>query len=477
MNFSVTILGSSSASPTVSRFPSSQMVQLHGHHYLVDCGEGAQLQLRRFGLPLYTISGIFISHLHGDHWFGLFGLLSSLDLMGRTKPLPIFAPCGMRDIIATHLVHIGFELKFTPQVHELEGEQERCLVNAPSFTVSAFPLSHRVPTYGFLFREKEPRLNIRKESIALYGLTPHDIVAIKGGADFVQPNGDTIPNAQLAYRPHAPRAYAYCSDTMPHPTVVRAVRSVDLLYHEATYDEQLSAVALQRGHSTALQAAQTARDAQVGMLIIGHFSARYHHLDMLLREAQQTFPNTILADEGATIAVGSTPQIPASAGLTFRNATADDLPRMVEIYNSTIAARTATADLQPVSVAERMSWFRAHNPQQHPLLVIELPNKIVAGWVSLQPYHHRAAYESTQEVSLYIDQSCRKKGIGQLALRHIMQLAKSVGTKDVVALIFEHNEPSMKLFFRYGFVQWGRLPNVATLDGLERTLCILGKRT
>jgi phosphinothricin acetyltransferase len=259
--------------------------------------------------------------------------------------------------------------------------------------------------------------------------------------------------------------------------VVQAVRNVDLLYHEATYDTQLSTAALQRGHSTALQAAQAAKDANVGMLIIGHFSARYHHLDVLLREAQQTFPNTILADEGATMAVGNTPQTPASAGLTFRNATADDLPRMVEIYNSTIASRTATADLQPVSVAERLSWFHEHNPHQHPLLAIELPNKTLAGWVSLQPYHHRAAYESTQEVSLYIDQSCRKKGIGQLALQHIMPLAKSVGARDVVALIFEHNEPSMKLFFRHGFVQWGRLPNVATLDGVERTLCILGKRT
>jgi phosphinothricin acetyltransferase len=175
--------------------------------------------------------------------------------------------------------------------------------------------------------------------------------------------------------------------------------------------------------------------------------------------------------------VGSTPQTPASIGLTFRNATLDDLPRMVEIYNSTVTSRTATADLQPVSVAERLSWFHAHNPHQHPLQVLELQDKTVAGWVSLQPYHHRAAYEFTQELSIYIDHDHRKKGLGSLALQHIMQLAKSVGVRDVVALIFEHNEPSMKLFFRHGFVQWGRLPNVATLDGVERTLCILGKRS
>ncbi len=303
MTFSVTILGCSSALPTANRFPSAQLVSVRNHHFLVDCGEGAQMQLRRYGIGFSRINHILISHLHGDHLFGLFGLLSTMSMLGRKTPLHIFAPAGLQQILDEHFAHFGDGMTYAPVVHELNAERQEVVVESHSLTITAFPLYHRVPTCGFLFREKTPPLNIRKELIEKYGLSLRDIVAIKNGADHALPDGRLVPNAELTYQPFAPRSYAYCSDTMYHEAVAQAVRGVDLLYHEATFAQAMHDFAVERGHSTALQAAQIARMAEVKQLILGHFSSRYKSTEVLLHEAQSVFADTQLAEEGKVFEV------------------------------------------------------------------------------------------------------------------------------------------------------------------------------
>jgi len=298
MTFSVTILGCSSALPTVNRFPSAQLVNVRDHHYLVDCGEGAQMQLRRYGIGFTRINHVLISHLHGDHLFGMFGLLSTMSMLGRKAPLHIFAPAGLQPILSEHLVHFGDGMTYAPVVHALNTERSEVVVDTRALTITSFPLYHRVPACGFLFQEKPPQRNIRKELIAQYELSLREIVAIKNGADYTPPNGKAVPNAELTYLPYAPRSYAYCSDTMFDERVAQAVQGVDLLYHEATYADAMRSFAVERGHSTALQAAQIAKMANAKQLALGHFSSRYKNVEELLHEAQSVFANTQAAEEG-----------------------------------------------------------------------------------------------------------------------------------------------------------------------------------
>ncbi len=296
----LTILGSSSALPTSERYPSAHVLNVHERLFLIDCGEGTQMQLRKCRLKFGKINHIFISHLHGDHVFGLYGLLSTFNLMGRVSPLHLYAPENYRMMMLSHLrdfdINLNFEIIFTP----LRGNDPVIILDEKHVTVTSFPLKHRIDAFGFIFREKQPDRNIRKEAITEYGIPVLRIRAIKKGEDFVTGDGKIIPNEQLTIPPLKPLSYAYCSDTMYFSRLAAFVKDVDVLYHESTFDQTLTELALTTGHSTTLDAAKVARDANVKTLIIGHFSARYKNISFLVEEARSIFPATIPAIDGAT---------------------------------------------------------------------------------------------------------------------------------------------------------------------------------
>lgn len=303
MVFELTILGSSSALPTKKRYPSAHVLNAHERFFLIDCGEGTQMQLRRYGIKYGRIHHIFISHLHGDHVFGLYGLLSSMNLSGRESPLSLYAPEGFDQILFSHLsdfdIHLNFEVNFVP----LHGNDPIHIYDNKYITVVSFPLKHRVPTYGFLFREKQKERNILKEAVREYKIPVSEIHRIKKGYDFIGPGGKIIPNSEITVDPPAPRSFAYCSDTMYFKRLPGFVSGVDLLYHEATFASDNKSLAAKTGHSTSEQAARVALDAGAGRLVIGHFSARYKDVSDLLKEAQVIFPDTIAAADGAVIQV------------------------------------------------------------------------------------------------------------------------------------------------------------------------------
>jgi len=301
--FELTILGSSSALPTSQRYPSAHVLNAHERFFLIDCGEGTQIQLRKYNIKYGRIHHIFITHLHGDHVFGLYGMLSSMNLSGRESPLSIYAPAGFQNILISHLsdfdIHLNYEIDFVP----LMGKDPSGIYEDKNISVVSFPLKHRVPTFGFLFREKERERNIIKEAISKYSIPVSEIHKIKKGSDFQTPDGKHIPNGEITIDPPEPRSFAYCSDTMYFKRLSSFVRNVDLLYHEATFASDNKELAKKTGHSTAEQAAITARDAGAGKLIIGHFSARYKDVSCLLEEARKIFPDTVAAEEGSVITV------------------------------------------------------------------------------------------------------------------------------------------------------------------------------
>jgi ribonuclease Z len=305
MNFSVTILGSGSALPAANRFPSAQLVSIHRRHYLVDCGEGTQMQLFKYGLPMLKIHHLFISHLHADHVLGIFGLISTMSMLGREAPLHIYAPPGMQQIVDSHLRYFGEGVTYPIAVRDLRCDRKDVILEEERFSVASFPLRHRTPTCGFLFREKTPPRNIHKEAIEKYCLPTAAIVDIKNGGDLTLPGGEQVPNEKLTYPPYSPRTYAYCSDTIACGEVAREVRGANLLYHEATFADSMRDFAAARGHSTALQAAQIAREANAKMLAIGHFSSRYRSVEALVAEAQSVFKNTVAAEDGKVFLVES----------------------------------------------------------------------------------------------------------------------------------------------------------------------------
>lgn len=303
MVFEVSILGTSSALPTSTRYPSAHVLNVHERFFLIDCGEGTQMRLREMRIRMGKIHDIFISHTHGDHVFGLYGLLSTLNLTGRKFPLNIYAPDGFGNILLSHLsdfdIHLQFDIRFIP----LRGKDPSLIYENNFLTVTAFPLKHRVPTFGFLFREKLLPRNIKKESIAKYIIPLTAIHSIKAGNDFCSYEGDIIPNSELTTDPPAPRSYAYCSDTAWFSRLPSFVKGVDTLYHEATFGADKKDLAHQTGHSTSLEAASVAVEAGAGKLILGHFSARYKSVDQLVEEARQLFPETIAAVDGETYTV------------------------------------------------------------------------------------------------------------------------------------------------------------------------------
>jgi len=301
----LTILGSSSALPTSERFPSAHVLNTHERLFLIDCGEGTQMQLRKNKVKFSKINHIFISHLHGDHVFGLYGLLSTFNLMGRQNPVHLYAPENYHQILLSHLndfdINLGFDLDFIP----LSGNNAVRILDDKYLTVTSFPLEHRVPAFGFLFREKASDRNIIKESIAKYQIPLPRIPAIKKGEDFITIDGVLIKNEDITLPPPEPLSYAYCSDTKYSRRVAAFVKGVSLLYHEATFDKTMSDLAGITGHSTTLDAAKTASDADAGTLLIGHFSARYKDIMPLVEEARSLFPDTFPAIDGQTYDVAN----------------------------------------------------------------------------------------------------------------------------------------------------------------------------
>ena len=300
MGFSVTILGNSSAKPTPHAHPSSQVVNLNEQYYLVDAGEGVQQQLIRRGINPLRLRAVFISHLHGDHCFGLFPLIATLGLEGKRTPLDIYAPAPMGEILEYHRRYFWDDLPYEVKWHEVRTTEHAIIMQNNTLEVWSIPLRHRVPTAGYLFKEKQPGRNVDKFKIEKYGLSIAQIVAAKRGEDITLESGEVIANSTLTYKPYDARSYAYLSDTNYSAKAAERVHGVDLLYHETTYSTSEAMFAKGRGHSTTIEAAKVAAKAEAKRLIIGHFSSRYKSHETLVEECRTIFPNSDIAAEGMT---------------------------------------------------------------------------------------------------------------------------------------------------------------------------------
>jgi ribonuclease Z len=301
--FELLILGSSAATPTSERNPSSQLLNIAERYFLIDCGESTQIQLRKFKAKFQSIDHIFISHMHGDHFFGLPGLLSSMHLLGRKQKLRIYCPKELKDIIDlinkvsdTHLSY-SIEWIFT------RGEGMNLLFEDSKVQVYSFPLRHRILCTGFLFKEKPLPKNIDKEKLEEYKVSVADILRLKAGKDVHDENGNLVKNSELTIEPPSPRSYAYCSDTIFNEEIVEYIKNVDLLYHESTFLEDNVERAKKTFHSTARQAAEIARLADAGKLLLGHFSVRYGELEHFVNEAMEVFNNCDICQDGKKISI------------------------------------------------------------------------------------------------------------------------------------------------------------------------------
>lgn len=295
--FRVHILGCGSALPTLRHFPSSQIVEVREKLFMVDCGEGAQMQLRRCHVRFTKVGHVFISHMHGDHCFGLIGMISTFGLLGRTATLHIHANELLGDMIMRQMDLFCHDLGYEVEFHPIDATRREVIYEDRSLTVETIPLVHRLPTCGFLFREKPLLPHIRREKIDFYGIPISQIQNIKNGADWIMEDGTVIPNSQLVTPADEPRSYAYCSDTRYMPELHLQLKGVTTLYHESTYGEDNLQMAQKYNHSTARQAAVVARDAEVSQLILGHYSSRYEDENILLEEAREVFENVRLANE------------------------------------------------------------------------------------------------------------------------------------------------------------------------------------
>lgn len=301
--FEVLILGSSSALPAFGRHPASQLINILENYLLIDCGEGTQSRLVQYGQKLHKIQHIFISHLHGDHYFGLPGLLTSFNLLGRKEPLSLYCPPGLEDLICD-IVRLGQgEMRYSITWHTLNHTGNKRILDTPGFEVYAFSLKHRIPTFGFLMAEKTRLRNMKTDMLADLKPYPELIRSIKKGENVTSPSGQVFLAVDYSHEPHTPRQYAYVSDTLYSEDIIPFLRGIDLLYHESTYMEDLVEKASENFHSTARQAAQIAGKAGVKKLLLGHFSSRYKALDQLLKEAVSIFPNSSLALEGENFSV------------------------------------------------------------------------------------------------------------------------------------------------------------------------------
>jgi len=302
MRFELTILGCNSAIPANDRHPTSQVLNVQDHLYLIDCGEGTQIQMNKYHIKRGKINQIFISHLHGDHVLGLVGLLNSYALGGRTDQMDLFGPKDLEEFIMTQMRLMGGHSTYPMVFHVVDTEVSQLVYENKMLTVHSIPLQHRIPTTGYVFKEKMHPLPMNADKIAEYNIHYSHIAAIKQGADYDH-NGVLIPNSELTLPPLPQRAYAYCSDTAYSEAIIPIIKGVDMLYHETTFLHENLENALRTGHTTALQAAQIAQKAQVGQLITGHYSSRYTDLEVVKLEAQSLFKNTILGEEGEVYSV------------------------------------------------------------------------------------------------------------------------------------------------------------------------------
>ena len=301
--FELHILGCGSALPTTRHFATSQVVNLRDKLFMIDCGEGAQMQLRKSRLKFSRLNHIFISHLHGDHCFGLMGLISTFGLLGRTAELHIHSPKGLEELLTPMLNFFCHTLAYKVIFHEFDTRQTSVVYEDRSMTVTTIPLQHRIPCCGFLFAEKARPNHIIRDMVDFYKVPVYELNRIKNGSDYVTPEGEVIANTRLTRPSDPPRKYAYGSDTIFRPEIVKQLSGVDLLFHEATFAESELARAKETYHTTAAQAARIALEAGVRQLVIGHFSARYEDESILLKEASAVFPNTILAKENLCISL------------------------------------------------------------------------------------------------------------------------------------------------------------------------------
>ncbi len=302
--FDLHILGCGSALPTLRHCPASQVLNIHEKLIMIDCGEGAQLQLRRCRLSFSRINHIFISHLHGDHCFGLPGLISTFGMLGRTAPLFIHAPHELETLMRPLLDFYCRGAEFRVEFQGFDTHRPSVILDDRTMEITTLPLRHRLPCCGFIIREKAPLPHIRRDMIDYHGIPNYMIATIKQGADWTKEDGTIVPNSHLVRPARPPRSYAYLSDTAFCPENAAHIQNIDLLYHEATFEEAESKRAIETMHSTARQAAEMARMARAKRLLIGHFSARYDDERQLLAEARDIFPNTESANEGLCLHVG-----------------------------------------------------------------------------------------------------------------------------------------------------------------------------
>ena len=303
MTFKLTILGSASALPTVQRFSSAQLLNVNERFFLIDCGEGTQIQLRKYKAKFLRINHIFISHLHGDHFFGLFGLLSTFNLLGRKVDLHIYGHKYLQEIINRNIDLFGEKLSYKIIFHDLDCNKESVIYEDKSVIIKSFKLYHKIPTCGFIFEEKQKEANIKKHMIHKHELSLKNIIDIKQGADFVDEQGKIIVNSEFVIPAPKPKKYSYCSDTKYSENIIENIKDSDLLYHEATFAEDLEHRAKQTMHSTAKQAAAIAEKSNAKKLIIGHFSARYTNTKEILSQAKSVFENTVAVKDGDSFEV------------------------------------------------------------------------------------------------------------------------------------------------------------------------------
>ena len=295
--------------PTTARYPSAQIVDVRGRLFMIDCGEGAQIQIRKAGISFLRIEHICLSHIHGDHIFGIFGLLSTMGLLGRKSPLNIFAPPEFGPILEFFKTQFGEGLLFDINFTALEMTEPELVYENRRTELLAFPLNHRVNTFGFLIREKVPQRNVKKDAIEKYDLSLTEIGTLKRGEDVIRGSNENedfvIKNEEVTYYRFLPRSYAYCSDTAPFDKLKDWIKGIDVLYHEATFPAEMTEMAEKTFHSTTLQAAQVAKDADVKKLIVGHYSSRFPSVGFYLDEIQTIFPEVTLAHDGDVIEIAT----------------------------------------------------------------------------------------------------------------------------------------------------------------------------
>ena len=300
----LTILGCHSATPRVNAFPTSQYLEINNNHFLIDCGEGTQRQMRKYKVGFSKINHIFISHLHGDHFYGLVGLLSTYGILSREKEMHVYGPKGIKKATLQMLKISESHAKFNIVFHELFSEKSELIYEDNSVYVKTIPLTHRVYTNGYLFVEKEKPRKLNMLNISGFPeIDKADFLNIKAGRDIVLSSGEVVPNSELTIAPSKPLSFAFCSDTCYKPDIVPIIKNVDLLYHETTFLAERADLAKKTKHSTSIEAAKIAKEANVGQLLIGHYSSRYPDTSLFQKEAVTVFKNVLLAKPGAVFSV------------------------------------------------------------------------------------------------------------------------------------------------------------------------------